>query len=57
MNISEAKLMLAEIVKEIDYDIYKEAYCEETSEDDDWDANLEELVFIVEKYIPIKYGG
>ena len=51
-NIKNLREMVLEIVEEIDYDIYKEAYNIETAEEpDEAEENLERLISIVKKYL------
>ena len=52
MNDTLFKKMVLEIVKEIDYDIFKDAYNEETAEDlEETKENIERLISIAKKYL------
>jgi len=56
MNKSEAIKMVKEIVVEVDYDIYKQAYDHSTAEEPEFvDGNISNLVEIVAKYIEIDF--
>jgi len=56
MNKSEVIKMVTEIVCEVDYDIYKQAYNHSTAEGpESVDDNIADLIEIVAKHIEIDY--
>lgn len=52
MSRQKIREMLSDIISEIDYDIWKESYNEDTAEEPELvEANFECLIPIVEKYL------